>query len=342
VSASARREISVFVVAPPRLLLLDVAGPLEALRRANLEQNSLCFTVAYVGPAPCVKSSIGLELAGVAPLPASLPEGAWVVLPGSADCPLGAPSPPQDDSAQMAEIVDWLATAVRSGVKLVSICSGALLAARAGLLDDRACTTHHALIDELRAAAPRARVLHDRLFVDDGERLSSAGITTGVDLMLHLIAREAGPAVASAVARFLVVYTRRAGADPQLSPWLEGRNHLHPAVHRAEDAIAADPAKPWPLAAVARAAGASPRNLSRLFNEHAGMSVTDYVNRLRVSLARQMIVGARLDMEAIAERSGFGSARQLRRVWARVYPEGPRALRSGEQPVDAALGSRHG
>ena len=330
-NGAARREIPVYVVTPPRVLLLDLAGPIEALRKANLEQDALRFTVAYVGPAACVKSSIGLSLFGVAPLPAVLPEGAWVVLPGSADVPLGAPSSPQNDAEQMAEIIDWLRQSVRSGVKLVSICSGALVAAAAGLLDGRPCTTHHALIEELRRVAPRARVLDDRLFVDDDERLTSAGITTGVDLMLHLIAQEAGPAVALAVARFLVVYMRRAGADPQLSPWLEGRNHLHPVVHRAQDAMAADPAKPWPLGAIARAAGASPRNLSRLFKEHAGMSVTEYVNRLRVTLARQMIAGTRFDMEAVAERSGFGSARQLRRAWARLYLGAPTALRRGDQ-----------
>ena len=203
----------------------------------------------------------------------------------------------------------WLSKTVRPGIKLVSICSGALISAQAGLLDGRGCTTHHDLIEDLRGAAPAARVLGDRLFVEDGDRLTSAGITAGVDLMLHLVARETSPQVALAVARYLVVYMRRAGGDPQLSPWLSGRNHLHPVVHRAEDAIAAAPAKRWSVAALAREARASPRNLSRLFNEHAGMSVTDFVNRMRLALAREMAQGSRLDMESIAERSGFGSAR---------------------------------
>lgn len=325
---SAGREIAVFVLAPPRLLLLDVAGPIEALRKANLEQDEVRFSVDYVGPCERVATSIGLELAGVAPLPERLPDGAWVVTPGSADQPLGGPAGDAEaEAADMAAIVAWLARVMRPGLKLVAICSGALLAARAGLLDGRACTTHHALLDELRLLAPRSRPLADRLYVEDGDCATSAGISTGIDLMLHLIAREAGPRVAAAVARYLVVYARRAGGDPQLSPWFEGRNHLHPQVHRAEDLFAADPARPWSLAALAREVGASPRNLSRLFNEHAGMSVTDYVNRLRVSLARQMIAGTRLDMEAVAERSGFGSARQLRRAWARFYPEAPTALR---------------
>jgi transcriptional regulator GlxA family with amidase domain len=319
---------------PPCALLLDVAGPIEALRKANLEQDAVRFDVAYVGASPRVRTSVGLWLEGVAPLPARAPDGAWVIVPGAADQPLGDPArEPEVEARQTEELVAWIATAVRPGVKLISICSGALLAARAGVLDGHACTTHHALLDELARLAPTAKVLGDRLFVEDGERLTSAGITTGVDMMLHLIAREAGPRTALAVARFLVVYIRRSGGDPQLSPWLENRNHIHPAIHRAQDAVAADPTRAWSVAALARVAATSPRNLSRLFNEHAGCSVSEFVNRLRVALARELITGSRLDMESVAERAGFGSTRQLRRAWGRLQTSPPTALRSRGQNV---------
>jgi len=150
------------------------------------------------------------------------------------------------------------------------------------------------------------------------------------------VARRAGHGVAAAVARYLVVYARRAGGDPQLSPWLEGRNHLHPAVHRAQDTVAADPAREWSVADLARAAGASPRHLSRLFNEHTGMSVTDYVNRLRVALAHDLLTATRLDMETVAERAGFASTRQFRRAWNRLHALPPSRLRAavrGESPL---------
>ena len=94
-------------------------------------------------------------------------------------------------------------------------------------------------------------------------------------------------------------------------------------MHRAQDAIAADPAQAWTLASVARAAGSSPRHLSRLFNEHARMSLTDYVNRLRVALAHELLAHTRLDMERVAERSGFASSRQLRRAWRRSHATPP-------------------
>jgi transcriptional regulator GlxA family with amidase domain len=327
--SGATRVLPVFVVAPPRLLLFDVAGPLEALRKANLEQDELRFDVRYIGPSRNVISSIGLRLEGVEPLPEHVPDGAWIVAPGATDALLtGEEIDRAADAARDAEIVAWLAAAVRPGVRLICMCSGALYGARAGLLDGRPCTTHHAVLDELERLAPKARVHRDRLFVDDGDRLTSAGISTCVDMALHLISQEASPRVALAVARYLVLYLRRAGGDPQLSPWLEHRNHIHPAIHRAQDAITADPSRDWSVEALSRLTFTSPRNLSRLFNAHAGCSVVDYVNRIRVALARELVTESRLDMETVAERSGFASARQMRRAWSRVHAAPPTAARA--------------
>lgn len=328
-SADGLKTVPVFVIIPPRTLLLDVAGPIEVLRKANFEQGAVQFDVHYIGPSEMVTSSIGLSVANITPLPEALPDDALVVISGSADVPMGGAinSRGDDDAILEAQIVNWLRRIIRPGVKLVSICSGALLAARAGLLEGYACTTHHMAIEELHRLAPTSRVLQNRLFVEDRDRLTSAGITAGIDLMLHIVAEMAGHALALSVARYLVVYLRRSGNDPQLSPWLEGRNHMHPVVHRAQDAIAGNPAENWSVEKLAEASGASPRNLSRLFNEHAGMSVTDYANRLKISLAREMLQNSALDMESVAERSGFASTRQFRRVWERVYDFPPRACR---------------
>ena len=321
--ASVGRRIPVLVVLPPRALLLDLAGPLEVLRVANDAQQAVAFDVAYTAPQPATRCSVGLVLSGADPLPAAVEDGAVVLVPGSSRA-----APTAHHAQDEAAIVAWLGAVVRPGHTLVTVCDGALLAARAGLLDGYACTTHHASCARLAAAAPRARVLEDRLFVEDRDRFSSAGVTAGVDLMLHLVARWAGPGAALAAARTLVVYMRRGPNDPQLSPWLEGRSHLHPAVHRAQDAIAAEPARDWSLAALGRAAGASPRHLSRLFQAHAGMTVTDAVNRSRVALARELVERTDLAMEQVAERAGFGSARQMRRVWGRFHPTPPSRARA--------------
>ncbi len=323
----ARRRIPVYCVLPARTLLLDVAGPMEALRAANLHQQDVAFDVRYVGPLPELTSSVGLKLTGIEGLPDRIEPGAMVVLSGHAEQPLDAGHPAEPPEAGADEIVAWLRQVVRPGIRLVCICAGALLAARAGLLADTTCTTHHTDCADLAALEPTARVLENRLYVEDGERYTSAGITAGIDLMLHIIGQLTDPATAAAVARYLVVYLRRAGTDPQLSPWLEGRNHVHPAVHRVQDAITADPARDWSLETLAGIAIASPRHLSRLFNDHAGMSIPEYVNRLRVALARQLVTETRLDMERIAERAGFASSRQLRRAWGRLSPASPSRTR---------------
>jgi transcriptional regulator GlxA family with amidase domain len=323
------RSLDVWVVLPERVLLLDIAGPMEVLRRANVEQSALQFNVHYVGSTARVISSIGVPLADIAPLPSAMPSGAMIIVPGSADNIAFAQDVSQATVGEDERaIVDWLRACIRPGHTLMTICSGALLAARAGLLDGYSCTTHHAECGELAALAPRAKVLDNRLFVIDGERYTSAGVTAGLDLMLHVVSSFTGHACALAIARHLVLYLRREGADPQISPWLTGRNHLHPAVHRVQDAIIANPAQKWTLTRLAKIANTSSRHLSRLFNEHAGMNVTTYINSLRVALAHQLLSSSRLGLERVAERTGFASSRQLRRAWRRSHDTPPVAIRS--------------
>jgi len=340
------RRVPVFVVVPPRLLLLDIAGPLEVLRQANRVQNSVRFEVRYVGPNSSLQTSIGITLAAIEPLPRELPLRSWVMLAGDVERVMlcgGAlgPGKSADDEAAERAIVTWLKTTVRPGHKLISVCTGALIAARAGLLDGYSCTTHYLSYDELREIAPQARIHENRLYVEDGQRYSSAGITAGIDLMLHLVRQSTDQSCAVAIARYLVVYLRRSGSDPQLSPWLEGRNHIHPAVHRVQDEIAADLTKRWSLRALARVAGASDRHLSRLFREHAGMSIPEYSNHLRIAYAQELLRETRFDMEGVAEKSGFSSTRQLRRAWERVHKTPPREARLHWRGKAASPSSNH-
>lgn len=321
------RRIPVCVIVPPRALLLDVAGPIEVLRRANLIQRDVRFEVSYASVTRSVRTSIGLDIGGLGALPRRLSDDAIVMIAGNVDTMIDGGERTVVDARHELQLVDWLRTAIRPNHRLVTICSGALLAAQAGLLDGYACTTHFLSCEQLATIAPAARVLDNRLYVEDRNRLSSAGVTAGIDLMLHLVAHMVDHASALAVARYLVVYLRRSGSDPQLSPWLEGRNHIHPAVHRVQDAIAEDPTRPWPASQLAQIAGASARHLSRLFYDHAGMHIADYRNRLRAALARELLNQTRLDMERVAERAGFSSTRQLRRVWRSLNETTPRAER---------------
>ncbi len=246
------------------------------------------------------------------------------------------------DAAQ--QVVHWLRTLAQTGTRVASICSGALLLAQAGLLDGRRCTTHHSLTDDLRALAPGAQVLDDRIFVEDGPVLTSAGITTGIDLALHLVQQLTGPEMAGRVARRLVMYLRRGPNDVQLSPWLAHRNHLHPAVHRAQDLIAGtlarEPSHRWTLAQLADAACVSPHHLTRLFMRHAGVSVLDYVQQLRIARAQELLLQQpRLTQEQLAAACGFASARDWRRVCQRfTTPAGTKGL---PPPGAAGAGPLH-
>jgi transcriptional regulator GlxA family with amidase domain len=326
------------VILPPRISLLDLGGPLEVLRRANFEQNAIYFRVRYVGVTRSVTTSVGIEVHRVEPLPSSLPNDAIVIIIGNVEVASdwGRPTDYDADAQDEANIVHWLQKSIRPTHTLIGICSGGLLFGRAGLLDDRRCTTHYMDCTRLAHLAPRAKVLKDRLFVHDDNIYTSAGVTAGIDLMLYFVSQLLGPACTVAIARYLVVYLRRTGSDPQTSPWLEGRNHIHPAVHRVQDAIAEDPTQPWTRSQLARIAGASDRHLSRLFHQQVGMPIVDYRNRLRIALARELLLQSELDMENIAERAGFSSTRQLRRAWHRIYCDSPSEARTAAARLTSA------
>ncbi|WP_241074306.1 GlxA family transcriptional regulator [Achromobacter insuavis] len=315
--------IPVHFVLPRGIVLLDVAGPAEAFRVAN----KLCpdaFSQHFCGPSTEVESGIpGLHLARIQPLPEILPPEALVIVSGVVGKHIRL------DEPEARLIIDWLAARhPADGFTLMTVCAGALFAAAAGLTRQRDCTTHHSCLAQLADLDPSARLHDNRIFVEDGNLVSSAGITAGIDLALHMVARHCGPRVASEVARDMVVYQRRAGTDSALSPWLEHRNHMHPGVHRVQDAVVRNPAAPWSAQTLAEQAHTSARHLTRLFREHAGCTPMDYLYQIRVALARDMLRETRLNLELVAEKSGFGSAQHLRRVWRRFQPQTPSMART--------------
>jgi transcriptional regulator GlxA family with amidase domain len=306
--------LTIYLVVTPGVLMLDYAGPAEALRMAR--DMGAPLVLHSCGPRSEVNTSLGTQLTELEALPERLPPGSLVMITGN--------SHEQEDYATPSaqQVVRWLQTALLPDTRLASICSGALLLAMAGHLDGLRCTTHHTLLDDLQALAPTAQVQADRIFVDDGRVLTSAGITTGIDLALYIVEQVAGAALAAQVARRLVMYTRRGPNDPQLSPWLAHRNHMHPAVHRAQDAISAsllqDPSLRRSLTDLAEVACVSPRHLSRLFVQHTGISVVDYQQQLRIARANDLLEQRpNMTQEQLAEACGFTSARDFRRVWGR-------------------------
>jgi transcriptional regulator GlxA family with amidase domain len=309
--------IPVLFLLLPDSLLLDWAGPAEAFRIADQARAAQGlpprFELRFIGPQRSPRTSLGLAVTNVEPLPRNLPPGAWLVL-------VGMPGERFDaDAAESRKAVEWLRTLrpLPAGARLVTVCAGALLAAHGGLLDGCRATTHHQHLEELRAVAPACDVVANRVFVLDGPVASSAGITTGIDLALHLIAQECGPALAARVAQTMVLALRRGPQDPELSPFLVHRSHLHAAVHRVQDAVAAEPQHEWTVPAMARIAHTSTRHLTRIFMEHAGVAPLAYLRRIRLSVAQAALASGRNVTQAAA-LAGFSSDTQLRRTWHQV------------------------
>ncbi len=303
-------------------MLLDFAGTSETLRVAA--ELGAPLRIHHVGPADQPRTSLGLSLGGVQPLPEALPRGAIVVIPGVERSARDYLRPEAHRAAA------WLAGAVGPEHLLCTVCSGAFLAAQAGLLLDHACTTHHTLTARLAREHPRLRVVENRIFVRDRNVLTSAGVTAGVDLALHLVSELAGPLVAVETARLLVLYARRAGGDPQLSPWLLHRNHIDARVHEAQDLVVRDPAHGWTVPELAARVHTSARHLDRLFQAYAGISPLAYLRKIRAALARELLGDAGASVEGVAEMVGFSSAEQLRRAFRRFERVRPSEVRAGK------------
>ncbi len=320
------QPIDVAFVLPPHALALDWAGPAETFRMANRRMRELgqeeAFALRFLGPAAQAVSSVGVTLAGLEPLPERWARPTWLVLVGIASDAIEKPSAALTSARRATRA--WLSRQRigHNGLeRLLTICSGALQAAEAGLLRGISATTHHEHLQALATADPHCKVQNNRVYVKDGAVYSSAGVTTGIDLALHLVAERCGAHVAAHVAQALVVALRRGPQDPELSPFLAHRNHMNAALHRAQDAVMGDLHATWSLPRMASCAHVSERQLSRLFSAHAGTSAQAWVQGVRLAAAQAALRAGRNVTQAAAT-AGFGSDAQLRRAWHQAGLEG--------------------
>lgn len=306
----------VFVLAPG-LHLLDLAGPAQVFSTAA--ELGHPYELSYVADARDVVTAQGLALRADVHWPETDRDDlvfvpGWQVTgrggPGRlGPGPLGAG---RLGAGQLRRLVEHH----RGGGTVASVCAGAYALGDAGLLDGRRCTTHHHLQDDLAHRHPRAVVVRDVLYVVDDRVVSSAGIASGIDLALHLVADRHGPGVAARIARAMVVYARRNGGERQTSVMLRHRAHLSDIVHRAQDLIDERFADPLTLQELAAAAGVSQRTLTRMFTAATGRTPLRYQQQLRCERAEYLIGGGET-VEAAARAVGFGDARMLRRLRSR-------------------------
>ena len=207
--------------------------------------------------------------------------------------------------------------ASESGSIILTVCTGAFVAGAAGLLDGRPCTTHWMHADALAAMYPTAQVDRNVLFVDDGDLITSAGTAAGIDACLHLVRREMGSEVTNKIARRMVVPPQRDGGQRQyIDQPIPVRCSERFAPHL--DWILANLDKPHTVGTLAKRAHMSARTFARRFVEETGRTPMQWVTDQRVLFARRLLEESTLDIDHIAEQSGFGNATLLRHHFRRV------------------------
>jgi transcriptional regulator GlxA family with amidase domain len=287
--------------------LLDLAGPAQVFSTAD--DLGYGYRLGYVAEHAEVPSAQHLPLRAGTVWP-TLTRNDIVVVPG-----WRAPTLTGRGALTSATLEALREHHARGGT-VASVCAGADALGRAGLLDGRRCTTHHELQDELARRYPRARVVRDVLFTTDDRVVTSAGIASGIDLALHLVALRHGAAAAARVARSMVVYGRRNGDAAQVSMMLGHRAHLNDTVHRVQDLIDGRFQRRIRLTELAEAARVSARTLTRQFADATGTTPLRYQQLLRLERAEDLIAQGST-VESAARLVGFEDARMLRRLRAR-------------------------
>ncbi len=284
--------------------ILDLAGALQAFYEAAYYGQP--YDIVYISNRVDQVCSAQLQLAGLKDYTTvDLSSTDILIIPGF-------------DLRQLKEPVDegltaWLRKADAAGTTICSVCTGAFTLARAGLLDNRECTTHWKYTERLQREFPALRVLINRLFVKSDHIYTSAGVTTGVDMALFLLERRHGAEFAYRVARELVVYIRRDGGEDQESIYLQYRRHLRDDIHAIQDWIVGHLQEKIRVEDLAAMIHTSPRNLTRLFKMTTGITIGQYLEKLRVEKALHLL-HQDTKIGTIARQCGLQSDNQLRQM----------------------------
>ena len=300
----------IFFVIPPEVQLLDITGAAHVFYEAS--EYGASITAFYIGmePAQEVKSSAGLVISQIEYFEQfTLKREDIIFIPGMESSLFRNESFQQNSTA----FYEWLKDQWLNGARVCSVCTGAYLLGQSGILDGKSCTTHWKYIQDFKKRFPASSVLNDRLFVKDGNIYSSAGVASGIDLSLYLLEELYGSAFASDIAKEIVVYLRRTEADPQLSVFLQYRNHIENRIHVAQDFISKHFSQQIGIEKIAEEVNMSPRNLTRLFKKTTGITIGQYVDKLRVERAVQLLSEGN-KVESVSKMCGLSSPNQLRSI----------------------------
>ncbi|MFE7332176.1 GlxA family transcriptional regulator [Streptomyces sp. NPDC057565] len=311
---------SVLVVLFDGVQSLDVTGPMEVFAGASrFPDVTYGLRTASLDGAP-VRTSVGLTLVPDGSLADAEPPHTLLVPGGQ-----GTRHP---DPA----LVDWLRTQAPHAERLVSVCTGALLLAAAGLLDGHRVTTHWVVAEHLARSYPDVEVDPDPIFVRDGKLATSAGVTAGIDLSLALVEEDFGRQVALTVARHLVVFLRRPGNQAQFSAQLTAQTARREPLREVQHWITEHPDDDLSVDALAARARLSPRHFARAFQTETGMTPGRYVERVRIEHARRLLEDTTDGVAGIARTCGYGTPEAMRRAFVKALGTAPAEYRRRFRP----------
>jgi transcriptional regulator GlxA family with amidase domain len=244
---------------------------------------------------------------------------------GAIDTLIVVGGPEAHEAAEIPELVSAVGRSAGRARRVISVCTGTFILAAAGALDGHRVTTHWMFGDLLAAKHPSIAVDTERIYITDGAVWTSAGVTSGFDMMLAIVEHDVGADIARAVARIMVLHLRRSGNQSQFSavPRAQPRGPLR----ELTDWIAVNPAADLSLAALADRLHLSPRHFARVFTAETGVSPGRYVEQVRLESARRMLEETSRPVEGVATAAGFGNAQGLRRAFTVAFGVGPAEYR---------------
>jgi transcriptional regulator GlxA family with amidase domain len=298
----------VFLVLP-HVHLLDLAGAMQVFYEAI--DYGAALSLEY-----CSLDGGGVQTTALLPIASlkrfsavDLRSGDYIIVPGS-DVSYLLSSKVKSEK----EAFQWIQRHHATGVTICSICTGAFFLAQAGLLDGRKCTTHWKRTAQLKEKYPSINLQENILFTEDDNIYTSAGVTAGIDLALHLLKRIKDDHTSFKVARELVVYARRHGEDPQQSFFLSYRNHIHAGIHKVQDYLQENVTTKTSLDQLSEIACMSTRTLTRIFKRETGVTVNEYLNLVRREKLKELVKNPDMSRRQMARHCGLRSERQVIRL----------------------------
>jgi transcriptional regulator GlxA family with amidase domain len=319
----------VVVVVYSGVQALDVTGPVEVFDTVNrrLAGQGVGYRIEYVSAdAPLVRTSVGLVVQA-APLQEAVGPIDTLVVPGGWGL---------REALRDRRLVSWIGEAAARSRRVASVCGGSFLLAEAGLLDGRRATTHWAYCEQFARRYPRVTVDSGPIFVWDGRYVTSAGVSTGIDMALALVEADHGAAVALEMARYLVLFFKRHGGQSQFSAVLEAQLADRLPIRAAQEWILDHLEEPLPVAELARRANMSPRNFARVFRREVGTTPAQYVERMRIARARELLETTELPISHVARRCGFPAVETFLRSFGRTMGLAPGEYRQRFQVLSPA------